>query len=77
MILKSTICNDDFDNIMIYHNYIIKKIMKILNKHLKLCDACIEIEKTLVLTIISKNISSKLRKYDLIIVDDDFNTESN
>jgi len=76
MILKSTLYNDDFDNIMTYHNYIIEKIKNILNKHLKLCDAYIEIEKSLVLTIISQDISVKLHKYELIIVDDDSNSES-
>ena len=35
MILKSTIYNDDFDNIMTYHNYIIEKIIKSQNKNIE------------------------------------------
>ena len=78
LILKSDLLNSNYIKILQYYDFLLRKIKIILNKSLKLCDAYIEVEKTIVLMFLSDDISLdiNLGKYNLIIEDEDSNSDT-
>jgi hypothetical protein len=70
MILKSELYSYNYKKINKYYNSIINKIKKIFKKILKLCKVSIEIEKTLLLLVISQDNTIELDKYNLIVDSD-------